>query len=636
MDFFEHQHHARRHTRLMLLMFVLAVTITVVMLNLLGALIWATAADMHRLPLDQLWRRLPGPLLPGITLLALAVIGGGTLYTRARLAGGGEAVAAMVGARRLARDSREPQERQLLNVVEEMAIASGITVPAVYVMDDEASINAFAAGYSPNQAVVAVTRGTLERLDRDELQGVVGHEFSHILNGDMRLNLHLMGVIAGLVMFGAMGRFLLRGSRGRGKRGSDSALLAAGLGLWLIGSIGVLAGRLIKSAIARQREYLADASAVQFTRNPEGIAGALAKIGKLGGSIGERHAEELSHMYIGEPISSMFGWFDTHPPIARRIERLVGPAQARGLIARAGDALAEASAASMSVPAAAYGLAGGEDPSMGGSSEVLASIGQPRPAHMLAARELIEGLPTGAGAMARSADGARTLLYALLLKDATRDAQAALLRDAETEAGVAQVMAWSDILRLAGPRQRMPVLELLLPTLAGLALAERESVLSRVDALVRADRQVTLSEFVIQTLCRRQLGPPPPRVPRQDQARLEDLAPQAGLVLSLLGHAGGAGAQGHAQAMTALGLPAQPMHGPGQLGVGDVEAALNALCRLAPLRKPVFIKACLALVMRDGQLNVAEGELMRLVCSALDSPLPPLSTPPVPPGATHA
>src|SRR3990167_10736381 len=214
-----------------------------------------------------------------------------------------------------------------------MAIASGITVPEVFVMDEEKGINAFAAGYSPNEAAVTVTRGALEHLSRDELQGVIGHEFSHILNGDMRLNVRLLGVIAGIVLLGSVGRFLMdmgRGGSDGDRRRGDFRIILMGLALWLIGWIGVFFGRVIKAAVSREREYLADAASVQFTRNPEGIGGALYKIGQTSGMISNRYAEELSHMYFGASVGKAFSsLFDTHPPIEDRIKRVLGD---RGLL----------------------------------------------------------------------------------------------------------------------------------------------------------------------------------------------------------------------------------------------------------------------------------------------------------------
>src|SRR5882724_1066480 len=333
MDFFEQQHRARSRTWLMLLLFVLAVAAIVAVLNLVGVVVYIWIFDPPILYERNLLQAVPRHVYGWSTAVILGVIAWGTGRRLYQLSGGGVAVADMIGARHMKRDTGEPSERRLLNVVEEMALASGIAVPLVFVMDDQHTINAFAAGYSPHEAVVIVTRGALEQLNRDELQGVVAHEFSHILNGDMRLNVTLVGVIAGIVLFGSLGAAMMAGGS-RSERdgrtvgaGFDIRAFFIGLALWIVGSIGVFAGRLIKAVIARQREFLADASAVQFTRNPDGIGGALFKIGRRGSVIVERHAEELSHMCIGAPVNDYFefAWFHDHPPLDDRIERLLGP-----------------------------------------------------------------------------------------------------------------------------------------------------------------------------------------------------------------------------------------------------------------------------------------------------------------------
>jgi Zn-dependent protease with chaperone function len=327
MDFFASQERAEKQTRLMLGLFLLAVVCIVVALNLVGGLIFVFARNPYAPSIVQGLQAVPHKAYWITTAVVLGVIAFGSINRMSALSGGGAAVAEMMGARRVERQGGDVAEQRLLNVVEEMAIASGIRMPLVYVMDDQKAINAFAAGYSPNEAAVTVTRGTLERLNRDELQGVVAHEFSHILNGDMRLNIRLMGVVAGIVAIGAIGSFLMRtcwnSDDSSSRRRSDFRLFALGLAIWIIGSIGVFFGTLIKAAISRQREFLADASAVQFTRNPDGIGGALCRIARHGSGVHQRYADELSHMYFS---AGMDDFFATHPPIDERVTRILGPA----------------------------------------------------------------------------------------------------------------------------------------------------------------------------------------------------------------------------------------------------------------------------------------------------------------------
>ena len=259
-----------------------------------------------------------------VTAGTLAIMGLASLYRAATLAHGGGQVARLLGATQVTGEGADPLQRRLVNVVEEMALAAGVPVPEIYILEQEAGINAFAAGVTPADAAITVTRGALERLDRAELQGVIAHEFSHILNGDMRLNQQLIGLSFGILVLSLVGRWLLRSARfaRRGRNSGQGAALAIGLALMVIGAIGVLCSRLIKAAVSRQRERLADASAVQFTREPEGLAGALKKIAGYGARITSVDTEEVAHMLFERSSSSFSGWFATHPPLLERIRAL--------------------------------------------------------------------------------------------------------------------------------------------------------------------------------------------------------------------------------------------------------------------------------------------------------------------------
>jgi len=337
MNFFQQQDHARRQTRTLVLLFALAVIAIVIAVNAALALIWSWTQTGYVLGI----RDYPRGFFLTNTLVTLGLIAGGTLIEMFNLRDGGDAVARMAGGRLVPPSSTDLDERRLLNVVEEMALAAGIACPKVYLLDRETAINAFAAGYNQDEAVVAVTQGTLRRLTRDELQGVVAHEFSHILNGDMRLNIRLIGLLFGIQMLNSFGHHLIDfgsrtgSARDRNDKGGSArlALFATGVALVVIGAIGVFFGRLIKAAVSRQREFLADASAVQFTRNPDGIGNALRKIGglsrsmELGSRIAHPNAEQLSHLFLGAPKQSLTsGMFCTHPPIEERLRRIFGRA----------------------------------------------------------------------------------------------------------------------------------------------------------------------------------------------------------------------------------------------------------------------------------------------------------------------
>jgi len=637
MNFFEQQHRARRRTWLMLLLFVLAVAAIVAAFDLVCAVVYILLFDPQILYSSSLLQRVPRSVYVWSTLATLLVIGWGTASRLYQLSGGGVAVADLIGARHVKRDTGEPAERRLLNVVEEMALASGITVPLVFVMDDQHAINAFAAGYSPNEATVIVTRGALEQLNRDELQGVVAHEFSHILNGDMRLNIHLVGVIAGIVMIGSIGAFLMTGIRDGDdlrRAGTDIRVFFLGLLLWLIGSIGVLAGRLIKAVISRQREFLADASAVQFTRNPDGIGGALFKIGRHGSTIAQRHAEELSHMCIGPPVNDYFEFasFHDHPPLDDRIERLLGTGAKRLLRERMERAEAAALSAQGSpvvsefvsplyAPRTAAPAAG--QPGAGGfARSMVESIGNPSSAHIDHARGMLEAIPVEIRTALGHEEGAQAALFALLLGEGElRKAQLALIGAGEIPA---QSARFADALKPLGARARLPVLQLVIPTLKRLPGPERDGLLEKIKAVIEADRKITLGEFVLLTLCRSYIRSGEKRPAAVKYRSVQAVVAEAGVILSLLAQAGGGGMAAFNKGMAALGIAGGVLRSPSELNIATVEGALNELNLLAPLKKPFFIKACVATAMADDKLTLAEGELLRAICAALDSPLPPI------------
>ena len=307
LDFFDAQVRARRNTGLLVFLFVFAWLATIVLADVGLAL--ALSVDPVAL------------LLPVAGLVTLVVLSGSAFHAVRLAAGGGDAVARMLGGRAVDRQTTDPAERRLVNVVEEMAIASGLPVPRLYVLDGESGMNAFAAGFTPDRSVVAVTRGALDGLDRDELQGVVAHELSHVLNADTRLSTRLMAMVGGLTVLALLGRILLRGGDGRGK--GRGMVVGAGLALLVAGSIGAFFGRLIRLAVSRQREFLADAAAVQFTRNPGGLSRALGKIGQQGSRLSTPEALEASHLFFAEGVGGFLSSFlSTHPPLEERIRRI--------------------------------------------------------------------------------------------------------------------------------------------------------------------------------------------------------------------------------------------------------------------------------------------------------------------------
>src|SRR6056297_1981581 len=316
MNFFEHQDRARKQTRVLVVAFMLAVLAIVMAMNLVMLGVFGRFQSAEQGWFSPGFWLANGQVVLWTSLATVLVVVLASAYRSAQLRGGGGQVARELGGVEVTGDSNDPLRRRLLNVVEEMAIASGVPVPQVFVLEHEPGINAFAAGWSPADAAVAVTRGTLETLNREELQGVIAHEFSHVFNGDMRLNIRLIGVLFGILALAVVGRRMLTSMHltrgGRNKNAGGIVLVA--LAVVVIGYVGLFFGRWIQAAVSRQREYLADASAVQFTRSPEGIAGALKKIGAA--TAGSRlvvNTQEVGHMLFASSLSSRL--MATHPPL---------------------------------------------------------------------------------------------------------------------------------------------------------------------------------------------------------------------------------------------------------------------------------------------------------------------------------
>ena len=638
MNFFEQQEAARRMSRRLVALFSLAVIAIVVAVNLTATFVY----------LGFFAPPLPRGFYLTNTLVTLLMIGAGTWWETARLASGGEAVAQMIGARRVDPSTRDLLERRLVNVVEEMALASGTPVPRLYVMENEQSINAFAAGHSLHDAVIAVTRGTLTRLTRDELQGVIGHEFSHILNGDMRLNVRLIGVLFGLLMLSMFGRFMLEIGRGsRDSRGGLAVLVVAGVALWILGYIGVVFGRLIKAAVSRQREYLADASSVQFTRNPDGIGGALRKIGGLtqpgepGSAIRHPNAETLSHLFLGAAKPSFVsGLFATHPPLAARIRRIYG--RELPMLPANELPLAEALRERTAQPAADEPLPYPGDGAIADAvSPLSALVGEPArgerveraigsgPVEGLALAQAVQRLPGEAELEAALVDTSKAQLVVLAMlieKDKPFSGQQRqLVAEAFGTEAAQQVDAYHEAIKQLPPGMRLPLLDRAGPTLLKLAPVVRERLLLLVHGLIRADGRITLQEFLLFTVLKRRIGRDASRPVPIRFGSLEPLQAEVGLAMSLLAsvrlpenpeRAFNAGVL----LLAGIEPPRVPTEA---IDLDAVARALDRLNQLAPLAKPRLIKACAAVAFVDGETHWKAASCLRTVCAALDAPLPP-------------
>jgi Zn-dependent protease with chaperone function len=660
MDFFARQDVARRRTSLLVFFYVVAVILIVagVYLAFTGIFIGIEAQQTGEADWNKLWNAEVFAWVAGVTLLLVAV---GSLYKMAQLRQGGAAVATLLGGRPVIRNTPDPAEKRLVNVVEEIAIASGTPVPPVYVLDEEEGINAFAAGFTPSDAVIGVTRGAVERLSRDELQGVIAHEFSHILNGDMRLNIRLMGVLHGILVLALAGYVILRvfpymmRSSGRGSsRGKGGALGVAlaialfGLLVMIIGYIGVFFGKLIKSAVSRQREYLADASAVQFTRQPSGLAGALKKIGGLtrGSRLRSAHAEEASHLFFSNGLrSALLGLMATHPPLVERIQRIdpsfdgdfrkyaaapAAPRAAPGGAPR--PALGAATAGLAAVPATPRARFEARP------EEFVARVGAPRPEHLEYASQLVAALPKKLSRATKDPFGARAVVYCLLLNSeaAPRQIQLKQLEQHADEAVYRETLGLVPALEGMDPQARLPLVDMAIPSLRDLSRKHYDAFVENVKQLIAADGRIDLFEYVVGRIIARHLAPSfgRTRPPVVRYHAINPLADTCGALLSCLAYRGAdderAAQDAFARGAGRLRLKRPPVIAPkSACGLKTLDETLETLAHASPAIKKRVLEACTACVSADGKITVEEAELLRAVADSLDCPVPPfLRTPP--------
>jgi len=639
-DFFERQDKARRNTKLLVFYFSLAVLSLILAVNIAVSLIFTGFMPANSIDEPSIgWSR--SELLFWVTIGTLAVILIGSVFKSLQLARGGSAVAELLDGRLINSNTSDADERKLLNVVEEMSIASGVPVPQVYVMDSETGINAFAAGHSASDAAISVTRGCMKMLSRDELQGVIGHEFSHILNGDMRVNLRLMGLVFGILCLTVIGRILIQ------TRGRKNPLPLLGLALIITGWAGVFFGRLIQAAVSRQREVLADASAVQFTRNSSGLAGALKKIGGLtyGSRINSPHAEEASHLFFANALGDSV--FATHPPLVERIRALDPSFDGRFprvILERPSDVSPAPGAAQLSRPQPIPGLplvqAEGDRFAAPFISQhaVIANIGQATTEHLRYAVDFHQAIPPGLEAAARDPLGAGALVCAFLLasEPATRRKQLEDLDRATSEAIRDEIMrVWPDTQSMP-PQARIPLVDLALPALRRLSRQQFEQFRAATETLVASNSETDLFVYMLRKIVVRHLETyffPEQRRVTQFYA-LRPLASDCGVLLSATAYAGQENAT---KAYAAFGQGAEslsraarseiPWLPPDQCDLSHIDAALVRLSQAVPQIKKNVLNACAQTVVADGVIQEGEAELLRAIADTLDCPVPPFVQP---------
>ena len=612
MRFFEHQEKARNHTFRLLVLFglgVFALIFSIDAILLLGLGFSDSPGGLD----GANWGKILATYFPALALVAAFlgfVIGSASLYRLSQLSnGGGASVAESLGGTLLQSETRDPVERKILNIVEEMAIASGMPVPRVYLMDEE-GINAFAAGWSPNDAVIGVTRGCVEALSRDELQGVIAHEFSHILNGDMKINIRLMGILYGIFFLSILGEILIRSisysgnSSNEKKNDGKGAIFMIGLVLFILGWMGWFFGRLIQAAVSRQREFLADASAVQFTRNPEGISGALRKIAgwDQGSIIKNPNAPEASHLFFGNGISGFSALFATHPPLEERIQRIEGvhfqPPE-------------NASEATTTAPTEDIAFSAAQLSNLAGTMRMPAKNAPP-PLPILIPIEN----------QCKDPAGALAVLYSMLLpldNPARTKARDQLIN--KLDPAIAQALFEVEPLVLQTNKlQLFTLLSKALPSLKMLGKEQSIGALQICHTLISADGKIDFFEFCIWRLAKTGL-----EKFRQVKGPGAALGIAASTVFGFFAKLSDAPAPAYQKAIQAAGIH-------GLLANLETRAddfkmldkVFDFLAQANTEIKHKVLDGCIAAILHDGKITQDEGVLLRAFCLSMEIPLPPL------------
>ena len=632
MNFFKSQDIARKNTGKLVLFFALAVISLIALTNLLVMVVFGYVSIETQTMNNALdtfnWEIFLLISAGVITLITL-----GSAYKIVSLSGGGARVAEMMQAELVINDSNDPNKQKILNVVEEMAIASGTPVPPVYLLDED-GINAFAAGYGPSDAVIGITRGAIEMLSRDQLQGVVAHEFSHILNGDMRLNIRLIGLLHGIMLIGLIGYYLLRTS-GRSRNSKNGGgIVALGLGLMVIGYAGTFFGNLIKAAVSRQREYLADASAVQFTRNPEGIAGALKCIGgsSAGSLLSNPGSAEISHTLFGAGVSTYLGGLlATHPPLEKRIRSIQPDWDGKFEYPEPGktsDADSKAdtresgttkTAAMMTAVAAAMN-----------SDSIIEQAGQPTEQHLGYAHQILAEIPEILKNAAHEPFAARALIYFLILdsKEEFRKKQLHHLLTSANPGVYKEIIKLVNTVADVKAEYRLPLVDMALSSLRQLSKKQYVLFKDNLTELMKIDSKISLLEWSMQKIVLGHLDDIFIKQPfgKRRHCSLQQAKNSCAVLLSLLIHAdrqpNTRDAFNHANKELG-GLDIQ-LIAEEDLSLSKLNDALDELARLKPLKKPQLLKACASCIMANKTITPTEAELFRAIADTLDCPMPPL------------
>lgn len=612
MRFFEHQEKARNSTFRLLVLFGLGVFALIFSID--GILLLGLGYSESQNGMGGAnWGKILETYFPALALVAAFigfVIGSASLYRLSQLSsGGGASVAESLGGRLLQQETRDPVERKILNIVEEMAIASGVPVPPVYLMDEE-GINAFAAGWSPNDAVIGVTKGCVEALSRDELQGVIAHEFSHILNGDMKLNIRLMGILYGIFFLSILGEILIRSisyssnSSNEKKNDGKGAIFMIGLVLFILGWVGWFFGRLIQAAVSRQREFLADASAVQFTRNPDGISGALRKIAgwNQGSIIKNPNVTEASHLFFGNGISGFSALFATHPPLEERVKRIEGanfqPPE-------------NVSETTSTEPTQDIAFSAAQLSNLAGTMRMPAKNAPP-PLPILIPIEN----------QCKDPAGALAVLYSILLpSDNPARSKSRDQLISKVDPAIAQALFEVEPLVLQTNKlQLFTLLSKALPSLKMLGKEQSIDALKTCQALISADGKIDFFEFCIWRLAK--VGLEKFRQVKGPGAALGIAASTVFAFFAKLSDNPEAAYQKATNTSDIHGLLSNIETKTDDFKMFD--KVFDFLAKANTEIKQKVLDGCIAAILNDGKITEDEGVLLRAFCLSMEIPLPPL------------
>ncbi len=635
MDFFEAQDRAKRNTTKLVILYLIAVIGIILSVYLVSLFIFHSQVSVEGGV--SFWY--PEWLFT-VGIIVVIVIVTGTFYRVSQLRKGGSAVAQLLGGRRVNPSSNDHNERQLMNIVEEMSIASGLPVPDVYVLDNEENINAFAAGFGTKDAAVGVTRGALEQLNRDELQGVIAHEFSHIFNGDMRLNIRLIGILNGILLIHIMGMIVMRsalysgamrGNRG-GKGNSALPLILFGVSLIVIGYIGMIFGRMIQSAISRQREYLADAAAVQYTRNPDGLAGALNKISskKKGAEIKDGHAMEMSHLFFASSFhSALDALFATHPPIEDRIKAIKPSLDAEDSRRREKmkQKFEKDHVSGGQKPAGDRGVAGHAALT---PEVILGVIGTMSAGSANLAGKLLKNIPGELREAAHEPLTAEALIIALQISSRPKKYQEipSWFREETSDEIVSHVETFIDQLSESKRDWYLALAELALPTLRHMSDEQYKNFRKQIDRLAKDDESENLFSFALEKMVIHQLDTAfsDKKEPETKHHNLKSLSHELSVLLSILAHS----SKTDTQAAWDAGMEPIKKAAPENMKLlvkeectlEELDRALDELEKSANPVKKFILSAIIHCVTSDDQISSDEKEMVRAISEALECPIP--------------